>query len=50
MMKRISYDEIEETEKTDQSGVNKVTCGQCDSVIGETGKKFNTRMKEHVKF
>jgi len=30
--------------------VHKITCGQCDSVyIGETGRKFNTRMNEHAK-
>jgi len=48
MVKRISNDQTEKNETADQSGVYKITCGQCDSIyIGETGRKFSTRMKEH---
>ena len=51
MVKRIiSYDETEKRDKAGQSGVYKITCGQCDSVyIRETGRKYCTRMKEHAK-
>lgn len=48
MVKRISNDQTEVRERTTQSGVYRLTCEQCDSVyIGETGRKFSTRMKEH---
>ena len=50
MVNRISSDQTQRREKADQSRVYKVTCGQCDSVyIGETGRKFSTRMKKHAK-
>ena len=50
MVRRISNDQTEEREKTDQSGVYKIIWGQYDSVyIGELGRKFSTRMKKHEK-
>ena len=50
MVKRISDEQTEKMEKADQKGVYKIACGQCESVyIGETGRKFSTRMMEHVK-
>ena len=50
MVKRISNDQTEKKEKADQSGVYKITCGQCDSIyIGETGRKFSTRIKVTIK-
>ena len=50
MVKRISNKRTEKREKADQRGMYKITCGHCDSVyIGETGRKFSTRMKEHAK-
>ena len=49
MVNKVSSDQTEKREKADQSGVYKITCGQCDSIyIGETGRKFSTRMKEHA--
>ena len=50
MVKRNSNDQTERRMKVDQIDVYKITCEQCDSVyIGETGRKFSTRMKEHAK-
>ena len=51
MVKSINNDDqTEKRENADQSGVYKITCGQCDNVyIGETGKKLSTWMKEHAK-
>ena len=51
MVKRISNDQTEKREKVDQSGVYKITSGQCDSIyIGKTGRKYSTWMNEHAKF
>ena len=48
MVKQISNDQTEEKDRGGLSGVYRLNCGQCDSVyIGETGRKFSTRMKEH---
>lgn len=51
MMKRISDNQAENTDKADRSGVYKINCGQCDIVyIRETGRKLGTWMKEHSQF
>ena len=50
MVKSISNDLTEKREKVDQSRLYKIIYGQCDSVyIGESGRKFSTRMNEHTK-
>ena len=46
MMERIINDQTEKREKADQSGVYNINREQRDSAyIGETGRKFSTRMK-----
>ena len=39
-----------QTNKYDHTGVYKLTCNSCDKFyIGQTGRSFQTRYKEHVK-
>ena len=50
MVKRISNDQTETKDKEGLSGVYKLSCVQCEGIyIGETGRKFEIRKKEHKK-
>ena len=50
MVKRISNDQTETKDKEGLSGVYKLSCEQCEGIyIGETGRKFEIRKKEHKK-
>jgi len=48
LIKQISNDKTETRNKNNQNGVYRLDCEHCDmTYIGETGRKFITRIKEH---
>jgi len=50
LITKISNNNTETKDKINSSGVYKINCEGCDMVyIGETGRKFATRIKEHEK-
>ena len=47
---KVTRDENKDSDPYSTSGVYKITCNECDCrYIGQTGREFKTRFKEHIR-